>query len=88
MPDASTASDASQARGVGDTGAGGGRGGWAGLNVHKLLLPGAEPNQRERSELLGKVFLVSDVLTSLLTATVMDRGQKRGRCVGKGNVLN
>ena len=72
MLDASTASDVSREQGVGDTAAGHGRGGIGKVEALINRCPGVSHNCRERKELLWKVFLVSDVLTSILTATVMD----------------
>lgn len=79
----STASDVSREQGVGDVAAGNG---WGGVGRVEVLINCCH-NHRQRKDLLWKVFLVSDTLTSILTATVIDWGQKRGRFAGKGNIL-
>lgn len=51
--------------------------------------PGLDCNSWDKKDLLWRVYLVSDVLLNgILTVGVMDWGQKKGRFVGKGNILH
>ena len=70
---------------MGDTAAGDGWGGVDRVGALTNCCLGPSHSHQERKELLQKVFLVSDGLTSIVTASVTDWGQNRSRFLWKGN---